>query len=441
MFQHGGQAAQQLLFPRLGGALIDSPQNYDNTTYQTQFSRLDWALLAMYRGWTGGSGQSPATIVAQIKARNPHILLGNYTRADSVLTSGSAESDMRTKLAAEHGPSGIGDWYAYDNTGTILSDFAGTNDCNLTLNTTADSNGDHYPQWLAKRDWTSQVSVAPFDVWMNDDNFFIPRVTADWDRSGTNRGPTDATAQNWWRDGQAAYYDTANSVRRSTVVLLANADNDLTGAVYPGSGNGISPLPFTQYKGKLGGAILEGLTGETWSVETWGGWAAMMNWYHTTFKNLNSPQMIVFNAHVYSTDYQGLRYAFASCCMDNGYFNASSASDTLGPPGGGSATGADYHTVNWFDEYDLNGTASTKWLGAPIDPPQSAAYSLGVYVRRFKGGMALCNPKGNGPRTITPPGGGYTHFTGTQDATTNNGAAVTSTVTLADRDGLFLVAT
>jgi len=90
-----------------------------------------------------------------------------------------------------------------------------------------------------------------------------------------------------------------------------------------------------------------------------------------------------------------------------------------------------------YDEFTA-GTGSNKWLGTPIDPPQTAAWSKGVWRRRFTGGVVLCNPPGNGSQTVNP-GPGYTRFSGSQAPSINNGAAVTGTVTLADRDGLFLV--
>ncbi|HEV8542428.1 MAG TPA: hypothetical protein VGR78_08550, partial [Verrucomicrobiae bacterium] len=93
-------------------------------------------------------------------------------------------------------------------------------------------------------------------------------------------------------------------------------------------------------------------------------------------------------------------------------------------------------------EFDLAGTSTTSWLGAPIDPPQTVAYQNGVFVRRFQNGMAIVNPRTNpdlslrSAQTITPPAG-YRRFVGNQDRTTNNGAAVT-TITIAAGDGIIL---
>lgn len=68
--------------------------------------------------------------------------------------------------------------------------------------------------------------------------------------------------------------------------------------------------------------------------------------------------------------------------MDDGYFSGST----------------DYNQIVWFDEFDLAGAGTTKWLGKALDPPQTKAWQSGVYRRRFVNGMALVNPKGTAPR-------------------------------------------
>ena len=406
-------------FPLLAGMLIGSPQNYSDTTYRSQIAKLDMAILGMYKGWNS-SGH--ATSVNAIKALNSGILLGNYTIMTEVPnpSSDAATADLRTKLGSEVGPGGVGDWWAYDSAGAHTDWSGGTygaNDTNVTLLTTVDSSGDRWPQWMAKRDNTYVVGVANFDIWFSDNNFYRPRVDADWDRSGSNDSADNATVRTNWRNGQRAYYDTAKTLQ-PTKRLMVNADNDLDGSVFPGG------TSYAQYTGVLHGAYLEHAFGKSWSAEEWGGWTTVMGWYHRVFTNLLDPKMVILDIYMGDglTNYQALRYSFGACLMNNGYFSASD----------------DYHDVLWYDEFDLAGTSTTKWLGTAIDPPQTTAWSLGVYRRRFTGGMVLVNPKGNSSRTVTV-GSGYHRFSGSQAPSVNSGASVTSTVTLADRDGLFLV--
>jgi hypothetical protein len=116
-------------------------------------------------------------------------------------------------------------------------------------------------------------------------------------------------------------------------------------------------------------------------------------------------------------DYQLLRYALASCSMDDGYFAFSDASKL-------------YRGVPWFDEYSVK-------LGSATSGPQTSAWQSGVYRRNFQNGIILVNPKGNGTRTVTLETN-YVKIRGSQAPSINNGATV-RTVTLKDRDGIILV--
>lgn len=418
-----GGGGSTIAYPLLAGMLIGDPHNYQDTTYQQQIAKLDLAILGIYDGWSGnGSGVTPSQAVSAIKAYNPNILLGNYTIMTEVPTSSSdtATQDLRAKLSSEQGPNGIGDWWAYDSAGNHTDWSGGTYpvwDTNLTLQTTPDGNGDRWPQWLAKRDNTKLLSSADWDIWYSDNNFWQPRIDDDWNRDGSNDSASTIAVRNWWRDGQRAYYDTAKSLQPN-LVLIGNIDNDLDGSTYPAGADS-----FTQYKDVFGGGFMEHVIGEDWSPEAWGGWSMAMGWYHKAISNMVAPNYCIFDVYMSdTTDYQTLRYALGSSLLDNGYFSASS----------------DYTTVLWYDEFDLAGTADTGWLGAPTDGPQLSEWSNGVYRRRFANGMVLVNPKGNGQKTVTV-GAGYHRINGTQDPTTNNGQAVTSTVTLQDRDALILV--
>lgn len=408
-------------FPRLGGMLIGSPHNYHEAPYQEQIARLDLAILGMYNAWSP-DGADPASVVNAIKARNPDILLGNYTIMTEVYKdpSNTAVAYKQNKLNSEVGPNGNGDWWAYNSAGQH-TDWAGGEygawDTNLTLHTTPDANGDHWPQWLAKADYQRLLQDVDFDIWYSDNNLWRPRSSADWNRDGTNDDPNNETVRNWWRDGQRAYYETAKALAPD-LELMVNADSDLDGTAFPSEAE-----PFNQYKDTVHGAFLEHVMGVSWSPETWGGWELAMQWYQRAEENLLEPKHLVFDVFLPNkTDYQYLRYAFASCVvMGNGYFSAST----------------DYNEIVWFDEFDLAGTASTKWLGEAAEQRQTESWQNGVYRRDFEHGTALLNPKGNGQQTVTLQPG-YRRFNGNQAPSVNNGQPVTS-VTLAERDGIFLV--
>jgi hypothetical protein len=407
-------------FPRLGGMLIGNPHNYHEPAYQAQIARLDLAVLGMYNLWSMG-GQTPAQAIAAIKAHNPAIRLGNYTIMSEVDHADNPSTQYkRDKLETETGPDGIGDWWAYDAAGNH-TDWSGGDygswDVNLTLLTTADANGDHWPQWLARADHQRMLQDAGFDIWYCDNNFWQPRSDIDFNRDGVIDAHDGANARTWWRDGQRAYYATAKSIAPDLLVMV-NADSDLDGSVFPPKAG-----PFDQYRQFVHGAFMEHAMGKDWSAESWGGWPLVMAWYRQLTANLLPPQAVVFDVWLASTgDYRFLRYAFATSLMGDAYFSAST----------------DYNEIVWFDEYDLAGTASTKWLGRALDPPQTQAWQQGVYRRRFEHGMALVNPKDNGPQTVTLEPG-YRRFLGNQAPAVNHGEPVTG-LTLADRDGILLIA-
>lgn len=415
-----GGTVTAIPFPRLGGMLIGNPQDYDRPAYQHQVAKLDLAVLGMYEGWNHG-GETPARAVKEIKALNPKIRLGNYTIMTEVShdKSDTATAYLRAKLSSGVGPGGVGDWWAYDAAGHH-TDWAGGAygawDTNLTLLTKPDPAGDRWPQWLAKTQYRRLLQGTGFDIWFSDNNMWKPRSDADWNRDGHNDSRDDIRVRTWWRTGQRAYYAAAKATAPG-MALMVNADSDLDGSVFPPGAD-----RFTEYRGAAQAAFMEHVMGKDWSVETWGGWELAMRWYRHLATNLSGSRTVVFDVWLPVTnDYRYLRYAFASCLMDDAYFSAST----------------DYNRIVWFDEYDLAGKASTKWLGTAADKPQTSPWSHGVYRRRFANGLVLVNPKGNGRQTVTI-GPGYRRFQGSQAPYVNDGSSA-RVVTLDDRDGIFLV--
>lgn len=165
------------------------------------------------------------------------------------------------------------------------------------------------------------------------------------------------------------------------------------------------------------GGVLEAVIGKPYSAETWGGWKAMMREYTTIMQVVSQPKLVIFNQWGDPKDYQSFRYGFTTCLMNDGYYSFTSES-------------AGYYGVVWFDEYDAK-------LGLPSGGPPISAWQHGVWRRDFTNGIALVNPKGNGPQTVTleTP---FVKIQGTQAVTVNNGQTVTK-VTLRDRDGIILL--
>jgi len=167
----------------------------------------------------------------------------------------------------------------------------------------------------------------------------------------------------------------------------------------------------------LNGGVIEGLIGYSYSIETYGGWQAMMTWYRKAMSALAEPKLAIFHMVGSATDYQTVRYGLASAMMDDGYFVFNTTSGN-----GGDAP--------YFDEYAAK-------LGNAVSGPQTAAWQKGVYRRDFVNGIVLVNPKGNGAQTVTLETN-FKHLSGTQVPSVNNGQT-TTTVTLQDRDGIILM--
>jgi hypothetical protein len=140
----------------------------------------------------------------------------------------------------------------------------------------------------------------------------------------------------------------------------------------------------------------------------------------------------------YSPAWQGARYGIAAALMNNGYYFADN----------GVYDEETESNRRWFDEFD-NGGAGVGYLGQPVagaaGNPQTAAWSNGVWLRQFKNGIVLWNPKGNGAKTVsvaalksTSGHTGLKHLHGKLNTALNNGQVVSS-VTLQDRDGMILL--
>jgi len=89
-----------------------------------------------------------------------------------------------------------------------------------------------------------------------------------------------------------------------------------------------------------------------------------------------------------------------------------------------------YKGLVWFDEYDAK-------LGQAVQAPATTAWQNGVYRRDFENGIALVNPRGNGPREVTLEED-FKRIAGKQAPAVNNGQ-VTRKVQLNDRDGIILL--
>jgi len=376
-------------------------KNYDDPAYQAKLARLDTAILGFYPGWRGDTnGSIIRKAVQQMKALNPNLKVGQYTILNEQVDdpAKTSNTDVITKLDQMN-------WWLRDAATGAKTQWTASYDAydiNFTTWSHADSNGERYPQWLARRNFNRYFSPVPeIDVWYYDNVMKYSRVSqANWRLDGSNISSQESTVAASYRTGQAAYWAAAAALAPGRI-HMGNTDNELS---YP------------EYKGKLSAAFLEGLMGKSYSVEAWGGWTAMMQRYFNTMANLKSPALLGFNVHGSPTDYRFFRYAFTSCLMGNGQFSFTDAV-------------AGYSSVPWFDEYEVA-------LGAAIDAPTLTAWSNGVHRRRFEKAMVLVNPNADARSVQIEPG--WRRLLARQDPVANDGTPVTY-LTLGPKEGLVLV--
>jgi hypothetical protein len=386
-------AVQATPFPRRA-ALVVADFNLGVATEQALLAKFDLAMLGLYAGWSQ-NGLGIQAAAQALKTIKPSILVGNYSILNEAYYNTYPDA-RTTKLNAMN-------WWLRDAAGNMVqwSSSYGAWDINITTWAAPDANGQRYPQWVA--DYYDQQYFAGssvFDFWYFDNVMLQPRdPPASWKLNGTNQNSSDADVAAAFRAGEAAEWAEARKLEPN-MLLLGNVDSDLSSA---------------EYKGQLNLALLECLTGQTWSIEAWGGWQQMMSRYLGAMANLAAPQVAVFSACGAATDYAMFRYSLASALMGDGYF--------------AYAANGGYSSALWYDEFNVN-------LGAALQPAVTAAYQNGVYRRDFQNGIVLVNPRGNGTQTLAL-GGTFHKILGTQDPATNNGQTVTS-VTLNAADGIVL---
>ena len=393
-------------FPRVGGIQIGSPFNYNDPTYQAQLAKQSVAILADYPTLAPG-GMSMQTVATRIKAINPNTLVFVYTNANQMRPDQALGTPT---WGAYRAAVDANKWWLYSDKGLsalVSSGWGGADNwaINTTLFTPKDKNGNTWMDWMTQFYVNNYAKPAPaLDGFFMDNVFWRPYINGDWNRDGVIDSQTDPKVQAWFRQGYARYFSLLKTLMPGKYQLGNIGDW------------GAPDSTLTEYQGLANGGVLEGYIGKSWSVETWGGWAATLAQYRKVMSAVAAPKLVIFNQWGSQTDYQGMRYGLGTCLLDDGYYSFTDNTQQ-------------YYGVVWFDELDQK-------LGAGLTKP-TAAWQKGVWRRDFDNGIVLVNPKGNGPQTVTLETS-YIKIRGTQDPVVNNGQTVT-TVTLKDRDGIILL--
>ncbi len=403
----GVLAADKPSFPRLAGVNIGGPHNYDDPAYQAKLAKLDFAVINYWPGWDNTRDMTMEKVVRNIKALNPNTKIFLYQISMEGDDNNGSFAPLKTKIDQMR-------WWAYPAGATgsrVLSSFGVAEDkpvhvINTTLFTPRDSSGYQYWEWHAR--WVVQNYVKPnpsIAGVFEDAVFWKPRNDADWNRDGVTERADSANAGKWLREGYRQRFALLHQLMPGKYIIGNVADWGHRNAV------------LTELNQTLQGGVIEGILGSSYAPEKWGSWEEMMRWYRKTMAAIAEPKLVAFNQHGDKADYQALRYGLASCLLDNGYFAFTNKADR-------------YTGLAWFDEYDAK-------LGQATQAPVTAAWQNGVYRRNFENGIALVNPKGNGPREVTLEED-FKRISGKQAPGVNNGQ-LTRKVQLNDRDGIILL--
>jgi hypothetical protein len=263
-----------------------------------------------------------------------------------------------------------------------------------------------------------------------DNYFYAPRPdvingatnqsSMDYFRSGTPQLITDPTLLTAFRQGMAniAAATKAVSIGRAkspSVKLFVNHDY---------------PATFPEAMNKTAEAVLlEGLSGyKGWEAYNVGGIAKALSFMDGPKGRLIdngdglSGLIIPMSFLSSPTDYQGMRFGLGLSLLKD---------MTVFCPNASGGTG-----LEWYDEFD-------QVLGDPVDPPQSAPTSSGLYVRRYQKACVVVNGSGTAITTHELDKEGWFCIDATkyssQDTKHNNGQSVASGLTVNPKDAYILV--
>lgn len=406
-------------FPRLGGYQIGATpyEGYQDPEYHRQIAKLDFAIIGSTLAMTNDTAES-------VRRLNPDIVLLKYTSLMEVSTTAQGDYTVtkRNKVSSERGPNSTNahDWWARDSSGNNVSNWPNNWTVNITRYVQPDANGDRYSQWAAKLDHQNWLRHDVWDGTFQDTVFWQPRGgAADADLSGGKE--TDSNrVKAAFRQGNQDYW---NELKRLEPGQIITVNHDWYRSE-PVSAEG--PLQLPEYHMQVHGGLLEivmrssDLLGKPRTD-----WKDTMRYYRRSMEYFKQPNMTMFIVKGEPDNWRFMRYSLATCLMQDGYFEYVPDDNYQ------------YGTVEWFDEFDLAGTAGTDWLGRAIDRPQDGPWRSGVWRRDFEGGVALVNPQGNGVRTITVEDG-FRHIAGKRETRVNNGQPA-GQITLQDGDGILLV--
>jgi hypothetical protein len=266
--------------------------------------------------------------------------------------------------------------------------------------------GKTFLQWKVEDfDYPEILDEIPDASYGFIDNFWDEaRVTADYDRNGTNESPSGSASA--FRAGLVDYCTRLVAGRTGFKIIGNTAGHDL------------SAFSATD----VDVAFDEGTIGKSYGVYTNSGIAGVRTRMLTLIAN-TADGVAILNCYGESTNYARHRFAYAMAALFDAGICCIDETPSFGP----------VH----IDEFYVD-------TGARVGAIPSAATENGVWSVEYENALFLCNPtSASASIDVTAIGGGLwkridAASYDNQDPTTNSGANVT-TVTLAAQTGLLLV--
>ena len=348
---------------------IGGPHNYDDPAYQAKLAKLEFAVINYWPGWDNTRDMTMEQVVRNIKALNPDTKIFLYQISMEGDDNNASFAPLKIKIDQMH-------WWAYPTGASgsrIHSTFGVAEDkpvyvINTTLYTPRDSSGYQYWEWHTR--WVVQNYVKPnpsIAGLFEDTVFWRPRVDADWNRDGVTDPKDSANAGKWLREGYRQRFELMHQLMPGKIIIGNIADWGHKDAV-------LTELqPNAARRRHRRHARHEVLAREVGLVV---GDDALVSQDHGRHRRAEAGRPSTSTAT--RPTIRRCATAWPRACWTTRYFSF-------------RTTGQRYTGLVWFDEYDAK-------LGQATQAPATTAWQKGVYRRNFEKGIALVNPRGNGPR-------------------------------------------
>jgi hypothetical protein len=329
-----------------------------------------------------------------VKAINPTIKWLQYVIINQWDVTNGANSALASALNATGGAGGLDGkpWWIFDAGTSTKLNLDGVPMVNITTYVAADANGDRVPQvagkWLMNTQFAGALTLGQLDGIWTDNTFYAPRQAndgsnkiGDIDLNGTNETidgagrALSATIRAAHRAGHAAFW-TQMQALYPNLKIAGNSDYDTTAHK--------ASVDTTELTGRVDYPFLESCTGKAFSTENAQGFAGWMTWYASAETGMKSGGAVFVHAAADSVAnpsraYRIARYILAVAHLRDGY------ACVVDNPSGAS------NQPIWYSDFD----PLIANIGTATDAVQTAAWSSGVWRRRYQNGAFFVNPMDN----------------------------------------------